>query len=128
MNNIFYTGVILVTFAEKIFKKDDSIDIEEFLNTLDVEEETMYEDADAFVKPMNLANQDDVANIIKEAREGNIILLNIEGLAKRNAVKLKELVTHIKEQILDIDGDIARISHDRIIITPSKVKIIKRRE
>ena len=112
----------------KVFKREEGIDIEEFLNTLDVEEETMYEDADAFVKPMTLSNQDDANAVVNEAKEGNIVLLNIEGLAKRNALKLKELVTGIKNQISEIDGDIARISHDRILITPSKVKIIKRKE
>jgi len=112
----------------KVFKKDDGIDIEEFLNTLDVEEETMYEDADAFVKPMSLTTQDDCAAVLKEAKEGNIVLLNIETLAKRNAVKLKELITGIKDEVHEIDGDIARISHDRVLITPSKVKIIKRKE
>lgn len=117
-----------MTFIHKVFKKDEGIDIEEFLNTLDVEEETMYEDADAFVKPMSLSNQEDANAVVHEAKEGNIVLLNIEGLAKRNAVKLKELVTGIKSEIGEMDGDIARISHDRIIITPSKVKIIKKKE
>ncbi len=112
----------------KVFKKEDGIDIEEFLNTLDVEEETMYEDADAFVKPMNLATQEDCVAVLKEAREGNIVLLNIESLAKRNAVKLKELITEIKDGVREIDGDIARISHDRVLVTPSRVKIIKRKE
>lgn len=125
---MFYQGVMLVAFVHKVFKKEEGIDIEEFLNTLDVEEETMYEDADAFVKPMTLSNQDDASSVVHEAKEGNIILLNVESLAKRNAVKLKELVTGIKDEISGIDGDIARISHDRIIITPSKVKIIKRKE
>ncbi len=117
-----------MAFVHKVFKREEGIDIEEFLNTLDVEEETMYEDADAFVKPMTLSNQEDSKAVVHEAREGNIVLLNVESLAKRNAMKLKELVTQIKDEISEIDGDIARISHDRIIITPSKVKIIKRKE
>ena len=125
---MFYLRGDVVAFMQKVFKKDEGIDIEEFLNTLDVGEETLYEDADAFVKPMNLANQEDAKAVVHEAKEGNIILLNIDNLVKRNAVKLKELVTGIKSEIDEIDGDIARISHDRIIITPSKVKIIKRKE
>ncbi len=119
---------MLVAFVHKVFKRDDGIDIEEFLNTLDVEEETMYEDADAFVKPMTLVTQEDANAVVHEAKEGNIVLLNIGGLAKRNVVKLKELITSIKDEISEIDGDIARISQDRIIVTPSKVKIIKRKE
>ncbi|MEM0359910.1 MAG: cell division protein SepF [Candidatus Diapherotrites archaeon] len=117
-----------MAFASKLFKKEPGIDVEEFLNTLDVEEEAMYEDADAFVKPMTLSTQEDAAAVMKEARDGNIVLLNIEGLAKRNAIKLKELITSIKNQVMEIDGDIARISTDRVLITPSRVKIVKQKE
>ncbi len=116
-----------MAFLDKVFKREETVNIEEFLNSLDVEEETMYEDVDAFVKPMSLTSAEDAEQVIKEVKDGNIILLNIEALAKRNALKLKELITKIKNSVLEIDGDIARISHDRVIITPSKVKIIKRR-
>lgn len=108
-------------------KPSEEIDIEDFLNNLDVEEETLYEDADAYVKPLSLQVEDDVGSVVNEAKAGNIVLLNISDLAKRNALKLRELVTEIKDQISDIDGDIARISHDRVLVTPSKVKIVKRR-
>ena len=117
-----------MAFMEKLIGKKQEIDIEEFLNNLDVEEETMYEDADAFVKPISLQTDTDRDMAIDEAKKGNIILLNIADLSKRNAIKLRDLVSEIKEQVEAIDGDIARISHDRVLVTPSKVKIIKRRE
>ncbi|MFH1225188.1 MAG: hypothetical protein V1676_05290, partial [Candidatus Diapherotrites archaeon] len=74
-----------MAFLEKVFKKSDNIDIEDFLNNLDVEEETMYEDADAFVKPISLHNEQDRDAAISELKKGNIILLNIADLSKRNA-------------------------------------------
>mgnify|MGYP000061755347 CR=1 FL=1 len=117
-----------MAFLEKVLKKEEGIDIEEFLNTLDAEDETLYEDADAFVKPFTLATDADSETVVNEAKAGNIVLLNIGDLSKRNAIKLKELVTKIKESIDSIDGDISRISHDRVLITPSKVKIIKKKE
>jgi len=113
---------------EKLIGKKDEIDIEEFLNNLDVEEETMYEDADAFVKPVSLQGDEDRDLIIEEMKKGNIILVNIADLAKRNAIRLRDLINGIKTEADQIDGDIARISTDRILVTPSKVKIIKRRE
>lgn len=113
---------------EKLIGKKQEIDIEEFLNSLDVDEEEIYEDADAFVKPISLQTDADKDLVIEEAKKGNIILLNIADLSRRNAIKLRDLVSGIKEQIDAIDGDIARISHDRVLITPSKVKIIKKRE
>ncbi len=115
-------------FLEKVLKKQEGVDMEEFLNSLDSEDETLYEDADAFVKPLTLAADTDAETVLNEAKSGNIILLNISDLGKRNAIKLKELVTKIKEGIDGINGDIARISHDRVLVTPSKVKIIKKKE
>ncbi len=113
---------------ESLFRKTDEIDIEEFLNNLDVEEESMYENADAYVKPMTLHSDTDTEAVMEEAKKGNIVLLNISDLAKRNALKLRDLVSGIRGGVEEINGDIARISHDKVLITPANVKIIKRRE
>ncbi len=55
-------------------------------------------------------------------------MLNIGDMSKRNAIKLMEMVKSIKGVVDEINGDIARISTERILVTPSKVKIIKRKE
>ncbi len=121
--------MIVLGFLEKVLRpKSSEIDIEEFLNNLDVEEESMYDNADAFVKPMTLEKDTDKDAVIEEVKKGNIILLNIADLSKRNAVKLRDMVNLIKKQVEAIDGDIARISQDRVLITPARVKIIKKRE
>ena len=112
---------------KKVMTKDEGVDIEDFLNNLDDVEEESYDDADAFVKPMDLVVDSDVEAIINEAKQGNIVLMNISDLAKRNALKLKELIGVIKVEIKAVDGDIARISQGRVLITPSKVKIIKKK-
>ncbi len=117
-----------MAFMEKLIGKREELDIEEFLNKLDTEEDNPYEDAEAFVKPVSLQSENDRDIIIEEAKKGNIMLVNIADLSKRNAIKLRELVGGIKAGIETIDGDIARISQERLIVTPSKVKIIKRRE
>ena len=106
----------------------EELDIEEFLNNIDAEEENPYEGAEAFVKPVSLQSDADKDIILAEAKAGNILLVNIADLSKRNAIKLRELVSGIKAGIEDIDGDVARISQERLIVTPSKVKIIKRRD
>jgi len=107
--------------------KEESVDLEDFLNNLDEVEEETYDDADAFVKPMDLAVEADVTAIVSEAKNGNIVLVNIADLAKRNALKLKELIGQVKNEVRTIDGDIARISQGRVLVTPSKVKIIKKK-
>jgi len=114
-------------FFNKVMTKEENVDIEDFLNNLDEVEEESYDDADAFVKPMDLVVDSDVEAIINEAKQGNIVLMNIADLAKRNSLKLKELISMIKTDVKAIDGDIARISQGRVLITPSKVKIIKKK-
>ena len=104
-----------MAFLDNVFKKEESVDIEDFLNNMDMDDQTLYEDADAYVKPLSLNSDDDVNVVLNEAKAGNIVLLNIEPLAKRNALKLKNLVESIKEGVATIDGDIARISQDREI-------------
>jgi uncharacterized protein len=114
-------------FFNKVMTKEDNVDLEDFLNNLDEVEEESYDDADAFVKPMDLVVDADIQSIMAEVKQGNIVLMNIADLAKRNGMKLKELVGKIKVEVKAIDGDIARISQGRVLITPSKVKIIKKK-
>ena len=111
----------------KVMTKEDGVNIEEFLNTLDEEPEETYDNADAFVKPMDLIVETDAEAIVSEVKKGNIALVNIGDLAKRNAMKLKELVSMIKMKVDEMDGDMARISEDRVLVTPARVKIIKRK-
>ena len=113
-------------FNKVMTKKDEPVDLEDFLNNLDSVEEESYDNADAFVKPMDLVVDADVSAIMNEAKSGNIVLVNIADLSKRNANKLKDLIGQIKGEVKSIDGDIARISQGRVLVTPSKVKIIKR--
>jgi hypothetical protein len=117
----------MMSFFNKVMTKDESVDLEDFLNNLDEVEEETYDDADAFVKPMDLVVDADVTAIVSEVKNGNIVLVNIADLSKRNALKLKDLIGMVKENVKSIDGDIARISQGRVLVTPSKVKIIKKK-
>ena len=116
-----------MAFLEKFFRKEEEVNIEEFLNNLDVEEENVYEDADALVKPVNLARDQDVEVVLNELKQGNFLLLNIGELKKRNAVKLRELVDLIRSKVDELNGDLALVSHEKILVTPAKIKIVKKK-
>jgi SepF-like predicted cell division protein (DUF552 family) len=107
--------------------KSDNVDLDEFLNTLDQVEEDVYENADALVKPLDLNTEVDADAVIREVKQGNLVLANIAELSKRNKGKLKDLLGRIKSEVKAIDGDMAGISAERILVTPSKVKIIKKK-
>jgi SepF-like predicted cell division protein (DUF552 family) len=115
-------------FLDKIFgAKQEEPDIEEFLNSLDEEEVVEEEDVERYVKPFSLVSTQDYDKIMAEVNKGSIILLNIRPLATKNAVGVKDVVSRIKDAVLSMGGDIARISEYQILITPPGIKIIKRR-
>ena len=115
-------------FLDGIFGgKRDEPDIEEFLNSLGEEEEVEEEEAERYVKPVALNSVHDYDKIMAEINRGNIVLLNIRPLSTKNAVGLKEVVSRIKESVVDMGGDIARITEFYVLVTPPGIKIVKRR-
>jgi len=126
---IYFFGGIVMAFMDKLLgkSKEEDVDIEEFLNNLDVSEEEMYDNADAYVKPIMLKADTDLKMVARELKDGNIVLLNVSDLVKRNPIRLKEQVNKLKRFTDDIDGDIARISEEQILLTPTKIKIVKRK-
>ena len=59
--------------------------------------------------------------------EKNIILLDISEMSKRPNT-LKSSIGTLREYITKINGDIAQIDDNKVILTPQKVKIIKRKK
>ena len=104
------------------------LDVEEYMKAAEMEDvDVMHEPADHYVKPVSLMQQTDVELIKKELGEGNIVLMNIVEMAKRPNT-LKSSVDDLKGYVEKIDGDIARIDNEKILLTPGKIKIIKTRK
>jgi len=104
------------------------MDIEEYMDTVEMENvDVLHQAADFYVKPIALENESDVQVIMEELKNKNIILLNVSPMAKQTN-KLKTIVDSIKSYVTKINGDIARIDNDKILLTPSKVKIVKSRK
>ncbi len=101
------------------------INLEEYMNAAEMEDvDVMHEPADHYVKPVSLQQQTDVDLIKKELSTGNIVLLNITEMAKRPNT-LKSVVDDLKGYAEKIDGDIARLDAEKILLTPGKIKIVK---
>lgn len=108
------------------FTKD--INVEEFMTAAEAEEvDIMHQSADFYVKPIALQNDSDVKAVQEELNQKNIVLLNFSPIM-RNPTKLKAVVGELKSFTNGINGDIARIDEDKILLTPSNVKIVKKRK
>lgn len=102
------------------------VDIEEALGSLDLESDLSEEEVKAWVMPVELNTAEDVNQLRQQLDNGNIVLINIKGLKRLGTERLKEVVAQLKEAVKEIDGDIARISEDKIMVTPNGVKFWKR--
>ncbi|MCL5094988.1 MAG: cell division protein SepF [Candidatus Marsarchaeota archaeon] len=104
------------------------LDVEEYMQSAEMSNvDVMNEPADFYIKPVALQQESDVSLIEAELQKKNIILLNILELSKRPNT-LKGIIQTLKEYVNKIDGDIARIDEEKILLTPKKVKIIKTRK
>ena len=103
------------------------MDVEEYMDTMEMENvDLLHEAADFYVKPVALESEADVKVIQDELKQKNIILLNITPMM-RNQAKLRAIVKELSDFAKKIDGDIARIDNEKILITPRKAKIVKKR-
>lgn len=110
----------------KMRKKGGDVDIEEYLDTLGLDADDMLEEhADMWVKPMSLEDIVDVETIVTELKKGNMILLNIQPLYKKNTIKLRQAISELKGKVHELNGDIARLTEHKVLITPSGVKVVK---
>lgn len=108
----------------KLGGKEAETDVEEYLNQLGLEEgDLMEEEADTWVKPMTLKAVNDVQGIATEVKEGNVVLLDIDTMYRKNTVKLRQCISELKGTVNDLNGDIARLSEEKVLLTPSGVKI-----
>lgn len=103
------------------------LNIEEYMNSAEMEQvDVMHEPADMYVKPVSISSEDELKLIEDELAKKNILLLSIEELAKRPTTR-NNVIARLKDYVMKINGDIAQIDDTRILITPAKVKIIKRK-
>jgi hypothetical protein len=104
------------------------MDIEEYMDTAELENvDVLHGAADGYIKPVALESEEDMKVIENELRQGNIILLNIAPM-QRNKAKLKTIISDLKGFVTKIDGDIAMIDNEKIILTRAKWKIVKSRK
>jgi hypothetical protein len=128
--SLYSNGVKDMGFLQRLRKVlglSKEIDIEEYMNAADLENiDVLHEATDFYIKPVALESDADTKLIEEELKNRNIILLNVTPMSKRTAT-LKQVVNNLKRFTTKIDGDIARIDNDKILLTPSRVKIVKKR-
>ena len=105
----------------------EEIDIEEYLNDLSVRDGKIIESEDVtYVKPLDLdSDGKGVGNVLAELEKKNIVVLNVKNLL-HNRVLLRGIVKDLRDACVEMDGDIGRISEDKLLIVPAGMRIISK--
>jgi SepF-like predicted cell division protein (DUF552 family) len=93
---------------------------EEYLH-LDAEEEALPQKF--VIEVERIENLADTDRIQKKVRAGSIMLVKIRDLKNRDMSELKRAVDRVKKTVTAINGDIAGIGEDWVVITPGHAEI-----
>ncbi len=76
-----------------------------------------------YLKALPLRHLEDVETIKSEVKSGNILILKVSPLAKKSVDDVKQAVDELIEFTHGVGGDIARLGEERVVITPSFIRI-----
>jgi len=76
-----------------------------------------------YLKAMPLRNLSDLNTVKREVKSGKILILKVSPLADKSIEDIKRAVNELCEFVKTVGGDIARLGEERIVITPSGVRI-----
>lgn len=79
--------------------------------------------AKAYLKALPLRDLEDVDVIKREVKSGNILILRVGPLARKSVEDVKRAVSELYEFTQLVGGDIARLGEERVVITPSFIRI-----
>lgn len=114
--------VVFAFFGDK--KPTGELDIEHVLNDMSVREGKIIEREDVkYVKPIDIDGEGkNLESILGEIQRGNVVVLNVRALS-HNKLLLRAIVKELRDACTEIDGDIAKLSEEKIIVLPGGMKI-----
>ncbi len=78
-----------------------------------------------YLKAMTVRDPSDVHAIKEDIKRGMLLILRVTPLAQKDVDALRKVVEDLYELAKTHDADIARLGEERIIVSPSSVKIWK---
>lgn len=109
---------------DKILGKNEEPEVPDLEELMGTEGDVVSPPADFYVKRVDLRNEGDGEMALKEIGSKNIIILNVIPLSKQPN-RLKGIISKLKQHAGRINGDIALLSNEMILLTPANVKIVK---
>jgi SepF-like predicted cell division protein (DUF552 family) len=74
------------------------------------------------IKVAEIDSYEDIRDLTNYVYEGNILILDFSAIINDD-LSLKRIITELKRLVEDIDGDMAGINKNLLVVTPKKVSI-----
>ncbi|MFQ5920567.1 MAG: cell division protein SepF [Nitrososphaerales archaeon] len=78
-----------------------------------------------YVKAITLRDSSDLDAIRQDVKKRMIVIVRVTPLAQKNIDELRTAVDELYKFAQSVEGDIARLGEERVVITPPGVKIWK---
>ncbi|MEM2969788.1 MAG: cell division protein SepF [Candidatus Bathyarchaeia archaeon] len=85
--------------------------------------QTALEAKPVYIKSTVLNSLEELENIVAELESGNIVIVRLTPLFDVDLDDVRRAVRKLKKVAQRIDGDIASLGEDRIIVTPTNIKV-----
>jgi len=83
------------------------------------------QESPTYLKAITIRDSSDIHTITEDIKKGMVLILRVTPLAQKDVKKLRKMVEELYVIARDSNADIARLGEERIIVTPTGVKIWK---
>ncbi|HEX16983.1 MAG TPA: DUF552 domain-containing protein [Thermoplasmatales archaeon] len=118
-------GILGKILGEKRVTEEDYIDLEKYAEK-SMETQPELQRAKMCVRVGEIQRYEDLKTFLDYVYGGNVLILDFSPLAEEEVI-LKRITSEIKKAIKDIDGDVAGIGGNLMVLTPSGVKIDRKK-
>lgn len=81
------------------------------------------QESPTYLKAITIRDPSDIHSITEDIKKGMILILRVTPLAQKDVDQLRGLVEELYSVAKSDGAEIARLGEERIIVTPSRVKI-----
>ena len=76
-----------------------------------------------YLKAITLRDPVEIQLIKEDLKKQMIVIIRVTPLAQKSVDELRRVIDELYKFVQSAGGDIARLGEERVVITPSKVKI-----
>ncbi len=112
-------------FLNKIISEPENDDISE-TNYLEIDDMDSSHQGKFMIRVETLSEFSDTSIIQEYVRNGDIVWVRIKPLKEKDITELKRSVDRLRKTCIAINGDVAGIDEDYLVLTPPGVSIHRR--